>query len=182
MAKLFLAALLFASAVHGQSAKPVELYIGYSVGGGYDVYARLIARHMGRHLPGSPVIVPKNMPGAGSLTLANWLYSAAPRDGTVFGTIGRGIAFDPLLGTLGAQFKANEFGWVGSALDGMREPQKVYVPVHGAGGTAIGGSHFGVSTGWWRSSSTAILRRARQRGQWWGTSTGAPTRTSSRRR
>ena len=117
MAKLFLAALVFASAVHGQSAKPVELYIGYSVGGGYDIYARLIARHMGRHLPGSAVIVPKNMPGAGSLTLANWLYSAAPRDGTVFGTIGRGIAFDPLLGTLGAQFKANEFGWVGSAND-----------------------------------------------------------------
>ena len=117
MAKLFLAALAFAGAVHAQSAKPVELYIGYSVGGGYDIYARLIARHMGRHLPGSPVIVPKNMPGAGSLTLANWLYSAAPRDGTVFGTIGRGIAFDPLLGTLGAQFKANEFGWIGSAND-----------------------------------------------------------------
>ena len=117
MAKLFLAALAFAGAVHAQSTKPVELYIGYSVGGGYDIYARLIARHMGRHLPGSPVVVPKNMPGAGSLTLANWLYSAAPRDGTVFGTIGRGIAFDPLLGTLGAQFKANEFGWIGSAND-----------------------------------------------------------------
>src|SRR5919197_468227 len=68
--------------------KPVELYIGYSVGGGYDVYARLLSRHMGRHLPGNPVIVPKNMPGAGSLALANWLYSAAPRDGTAFGTLG----------------------------------------------------------------------------------------------
>src|SRR5204863_9335627 len=79
--------------------KTVELYIGYSVGGGYDVYARMLARHMGRHIPGNPVIAPKNMPGAGSLTLANWLYGAAPRDGSVFGTIGRGIAFDPLLGT-----------------------------------------------------------------------------------
>src|SRR5919198_2180183 len=97
--------------------KPVELYIGYSVGGGYDVYARLLSRHMGRHLPGNPVIVPKNMPGAGSLALANWLFSAAPRDGTAFGTIGRGIAFDPLLGTEGAQFKAMEFGWIGSAND-----------------------------------------------------------------
>jgi tripartite-type tricarboxylate transporter receptor subunit TctC len=97
--------------------KVVELYIGYSVGGGYDVYARLLARHMGRHIPGNPVIVPKNMEGAGSLRLANWLYKAAPRDGSVFGTIGRGIAFDPLLGTEGAQFKANEFGWIGSAND-----------------------------------------------------------------
>src|SRR2546421_7817650 len=97
--------------------KVVELYIGYSVGGGYDIYARLLARHMGRHLPGNPVIVPKNMEGAGSLRLANWLYKAAPKDGSVFGTIGRGIAFDPLLGTEGAQFKAAEFGWLGSAND-----------------------------------------------------------------
>src|SRR3954470_19492824 len=97
--------------------RTVELFIGYSVGGGYDIYARLLARHMGRHLPGRPVIVPKNMEGAGSLRLANWLYKAAPRDGTVFGTIGRGIAFDPLLGTEGAQFKAAEYGWLGSAND-----------------------------------------------------------------
>ena len=117
MQKLFVALLLVAGAAHAQSTKPVELYIGYSVGGGYDIYARLIARHMGRHLPGNPVIVPKNMPGAGSLTLASWLYSAAPRDGTTFGTIGRGIAFDPLLGTEGAKFKATDFGWVGSAND-----------------------------------------------------------------
>ena len=57
------------------------------------------------------------MEGAGSLRLANWLYQAAPRDGTAFGTIGRGIAFDPLLGGQGAQFKATEFGWLGSAND-----------------------------------------------------------------
>ncbi|MFL6573062.1 MAG: Bug family tripartite tricarboxylate transporter substrate binding protein, partial [Burkholderiales bacterium] len=59
----------------------------------------------------------QNMAGAGSLRLANWLYQAAPKDGTAFGTIGRGIAFDPLLGGQGAQFKATEFGWVGSAND-----------------------------------------------------------------
>ena len=97
--------------------KVVELYIGYSVGGGYDIYARLLARHIGRHIPGNPVIVPKNMTGAGSLRLANFLYKAAPPDGTVFGTIGRGIAFDPLLGTEATQFRATEFGWVGSAND-----------------------------------------------------------------
>src|SRR5256885_11414197 len=88
--------------------KVVELYIGYSVGGGYDIYARLLARHMGRHLPGNPVIVPKNMEGAGSLRLANWLYKAAPRDGTAFGTIRPGIPLDPLLGPQGAALKADE--------------------------------------------------------------------------
>ena len=97
--------------------KNLELYIGYSVGGGYDIYARLLARHMGKHLPGNPTIVPKNMEGAGSLRLANWLYRVAPKDGTAFGTIGRGIAFDPMLGGKGAQFKATEFGWIGSAND-----------------------------------------------------------------
>src|SRR3954469_17499652 len=75
--------------------RTVELYIGYSVGGGYDVYARLLARHLGRHLPGPPGIVPTQMAGGGRLRLAKWLAKAAPRDGAVFGTIGRGIAFDP---------------------------------------------------------------------------------------
>jgi tripartite-type tricarboxylate transporter receptor subunit TctC len=95
--------------------KTVELYIGYSVGGGYDVYARLLARHMGRHIPGNPTIVPKNMEGAGSLRLANWLYNVAPKNGTVFGTIGRGTGFDPLLDRRGAQFEATKFTWIGSA-------------------------------------------------------------------
>ena len=97
--------------------KQVDLYIGYSAGGGYDIYARLLARHIGRHIPGNPTIVPRNMEGAGSLRLANWLYKAAPKDGTAFGTIGRGIPFDPLLGGTGAQFKASEFAWIGSAND-----------------------------------------------------------------
>jgi tripartite-type tricarboxylate transporter receptor subunit TctC len=97
--------------------RQIDLYIGYSVGGGYDIYARLLARHLGRHIPGNPTVIPKNMEGAGSLRLANWLYQAAPRDGTALGTIGRGIAFDPLLGGQGAQFKATEFAWIGSAND-----------------------------------------------------------------
>jgi tripartite-type tricarboxylate transporter receptor subunit TctC len=97
--------------------KQVDLYIGYSVGGGYDIYARILARHLGKHLPGKPVVVPKNMEGAGSLRLANWMYQVAPKDGTAIGTIGRGIAFDPLLGGQGAQFKATDFGWIGSAND-----------------------------------------------------------------
>ena len=119
---LILAAPLAAPALAQSGAdfykgKTVELYIGYSVGGGYDIYARLLARHMGKHLPGNPTVVPKNMEGAGSLRLANWLHRVAPRDGTAFGTIGRGIAFDPLLGGKGAQFKGTDFAWIGSAND-----------------------------------------------------------------
>ena len=65
--------------------KTVDLQIAYSVGGGYDQYARLIARHMGKHIPGNPTVVPHNMPGAGGMRAANWLQGAAPKDGTVFG-------------------------------------------------------------------------------------------------
>ena len=97
--------------------KTIELYIGYSVGGAYDAYARLLARHMGKYVPGNPAIVPKNMDGAGSLRLANRLYGVAPKDGTVFGIIGRGIPFDPLLGRGGAQFEAGKFSWIASAND-----------------------------------------------------------------
>jgi tripartite-type tricarboxylate transporter receptor subunit TctC len=94
--------------------RTVEVYVGYSTGGGYDIYARMLARHMGRFIPGNPTLVPKNMPGAGSLRLANWLAQAAPRDGSAFGTIGRGTAFDPILGEPGAQFKGTDFTWLGS--------------------------------------------------------------------
>jgi tripartite-type tricarboxylate transporter receptor subunit TctC len=93
----------------------VDLYIGYSAGGGYDLYARLLAKHMGKHIPGNPNVIPKNMEGAGSLRLANWLYNVAPRDGSAFGTIGRGTGFDPLLGHKGAQFDAAKYTWIGSA-------------------------------------------------------------------
>jgi tripartite-type tricarboxylate transporter receptor subunit TctC len=95
----------------------VDLYVGYSPGGGYDVYARALARHLSRHVPGHPTIVPKNMPGAGSLVLANWLYNVAPRDGSAFGMIGRGTGFDPLLGSHKAHFNAAYFNWIGSMND-----------------------------------------------------------------
>jgi tripartite-type tricarboxylate transporter receptor subunit TctC len=113
--------------------KNVEIYIGYSVGGAYDVYARLIARHLGKHIPGNPNVIPKNMEGAGSLRLANWLYNAAPKDGTVFGTIARGGAFDPLFGVPAAQFDATKFNWIGSANDEV----SVCVSWHTSGITTI---------------------------------------------
>ena len=95
--------------------RTVELDISTSVGGGYDAYARLLARHIGRFIPGSPIIVAKNMEGAGGLRLANFLYNAAPKDGTTFATLYRGAVFDPLLGGKGAQFDATRFTYLGSA-------------------------------------------------------------------
>ena len=84
---------------------------------------------MTRFIPGNPAIVPKNMPGAGSLVLANWLYNVAARDGTAFGTIGRGTAFDPLLGSTKAQFDADKFNWIGS----MNDEVSVCVAWHTSG-------------------------------------------------
>lgn len=94
--------------------RQVRLLIGYTAGGGYDTYARLLARHLGKHIPGNPTIVPQNMPGAGSLTLANFLYNVAPKDGSVIGTFGRGMAMEPLLSGQGTRFDASEFSWIGS--------------------------------------------------------------------
>jgi tripartite-type tricarboxylate transporter receptor subunit TctC len=115
------AALATLSVAWGQAdfyrGKTVDLEIGYSVGGGYDVYARMLAPFMAKHIPGSPSVVAKNMEGAGSLRLANWLYNVAPKDGTAFGTIGRGTGFDPLFGHRGAQFDGAKFTWIGSAND-----------------------------------------------------------------
>jgi tripartite-type tricarboxylate transporter receptor subunit TctC len=95
--------------------RTIDLYIGYSVGGAYDLYARVIGRHLGAHIAGNPTLVPKNLEGAGSLRLANYLYRVAPRDGSAIGTIGRGIAFDPLLIGQGDAFDAQKFNWIGSA-------------------------------------------------------------------
>jgi len=97
------------------SGKSVQLAIGYAPGGGYDLYARALARHMGRHIPGNPTIVVQNMPGAGSIKAANYLYNIAPKDGTAFGGFSRGAFLDPLLGrTDGVQYVAAKYGWLGS--------------------------------------------------------------------
>jgi tripartite-type tricarboxylate transporter receptor subunit TctC len=94
--------------------KSISLVIGYSVGGGYDLYGRLLARHMGKHIPGRPTILPQNLTGAGSLRAATFIYSAAPKDGSVFGTFGRTIATTPLLAPGTAQFNAMKLTWLGS--------------------------------------------------------------------
>ncbi|HEY4407218.1 MAG TPA: tripartite tricarboxylate transporter substrate-binding protein [Xanthobacteraceae bacterium] len=97
------------------SGKTVQLVIGYAPGGGYDIYARSLARHMARHIPGNPTIVVQNMPGAGSIKAANYLYNIAPKDGTSFGGFSRGAFLDPLLGRAeGVQYVAAKYGWLGS--------------------------------------------------------------------
>jgi len=95
--------------------KTIELFISSGPGGGYDAYARILARHMGKHIPGAPNIVPKNVEGAGGLRLANILYNTAPKDGTSIGTMYRSAAFEPLFGNKAAQFDATRFTWLGSA-------------------------------------------------------------------
>jgi tripartite-type tricarboxylate transporter receptor subunit TctC len=97
------------------SGKAIQLLIGFSAGGGYDIYARTLARHMGRHIPGNPRLVPQNMPGAGSLKAANYLYNVAPKDGTAIAAFAPGVVVEPLLGrSEGTQFEAPRFTWLGS--------------------------------------------------------------------
>ena len=97
--------------------KTVAMLIGYTSGGGYDLYARVLSKHLGRHIPGNPLVVPQNMPGAGSLRVANFLYNAATKDGTTLGMIGRGLAVEPLIGASAAQFDGRKFTWIGSGSD-----------------------------------------------------------------
>jgi len=97
--------------------KSIDVYIGFSVGGVYDINARVLSRHMGRHIPGNPTLVPRQMTGAASLTLANWLYQAAPKDGSTIGTFARGIAFNALIGQPSGAIEATKFNWIGSTND-----------------------------------------------------------------
>ena len=94
--------------------KNLNLIVGYSAGGGYDTYARILARHLGRHIPGNPSVVVQNMPGAGSLKLANFLFNVAPKDGATIGTFSRGMAMEPLIGGTNVAFDATKFAWLGS--------------------------------------------------------------------
>ena len=133
--------------------KIVSMYVGFTVGAGYDVHNRLMARYIGKYLPGNPTVVPLNMEGAGSLKLTNWLYNVAPKDGTVIGMIARGIPFEPLLGSTppaSIRFDALKFNWVGSTTDevsvcvaweraGINKIEDLYRKELIVGGIGIGG-------------------------------------------
>jgi tripartite-type tricarboxylate transporter receptor subunit TctC len=94
--------------------RSVNINIGYGSGGGYDTYGRVLARHLGDHIPGNPTVVPKNMPGAGALKAANFIYNAAAKDGTEIGLVASSTLMEPLLGNDQAQFDASKFSWLGS--------------------------------------------------------------------
>jgi tripartite-type tricarboxylate transporter receptor subunit TctC len=117
------AALLIAAAMSGASAQTVEQFykarqltmlVFTGAGSTYDIYARVLARHLGDHIPGRPIIIVQNMPGAGGLKLEQYIYRIAPNDGAVMGTIGRGLPFEPMLGQNEANVDVLKFTWLGS--------------------------------------------------------------------
>ena len=88
--------------------KDLRLIVSASVGGGYDIYARTVAKYLGRHLPGNPTIVPQNMPAGGGLAAANHIYNIADKDGSVIAAIQNTVPFEPFFGNKQAQFDADE--------------------------------------------------------------------------
>ena len=102
------------SAEQPYAGKSVNMIIGFGAGGGYDRWARVIGRHIGKHLPGKPSVIPQNMPGAGSYVAASYIYNVAPKDGTVFGAIARDAALGPLSGAPGAKFDPLKISWMGT--------------------------------------------------------------------
>jgi tripartite-type tricarboxylate transporter receptor subunit TctC len=116
LALVVLAGLAYAAGVEDfYKGRNVTLVIGYSVGGGYDAYARLLGRYFGKHIPGNPSIVPEQMTGAGSVRSANFIYSVAAKDGSVFGTFSRSMGISPLIDK--AEFDSRKFTWLGSVTD-----------------------------------------------------------------
>jgi tripartite-type tricarboxylate transporter receptor subunit TctC len=124
--RIAIAAAAFAAICAGQAradavadfykGKQISVVVGYGPGGGYDVYTRLLLRHMPRHVPGNPTMVVQNMPGAGSLRAANYLGNAASRDGLTLGVIGAPAALEPLFGNADAKFETGGFAWLGNMI------------------------------------------------------------------
>jgi tripartite-type tricarboxylate transporter receptor subunit TctC len=94
--------------------KTVTIVVSTSSGGGYDALARALARHIGRLIPGNPIVVVRNMPGAGGITAVNWLYNTAEKDGTAVGLVQNGTPLEPLFGTKAARYDATKFNWLGT--------------------------------------------------------------------
>jgi tripartite-type tricarboxylate transporter receptor subunit TctC len=133
---LLAASVMCSAAARGADAlgdfyrgKTIRMIIGSAAGAGYDLTGRLLAAHMGRHIPGNPAIVVENMPGASSLVMTNYLYNNAPRDGTTIGMPASGIMLEPRLHLLtreggNAQFDIGRFGWIGTP---MQDPEVLWV-------------------------------------------------------
>src|SRR5260370_28061075 len=93
--------------------KTVTITIGYTAGGSYDLYGRMVARHLGKHIPGQPTLIAQNMPGAGSLKAANYLYEVAPKDGTALGIVVESAALEQAIANPAVQYDAAKFTYVG---------------------------------------------------------------------
>jgi tripartite-type tricarboxylate transporter receptor subunit TctC len=134
--------------------KTVRIIVGFSAGG-FDIYTRLIARHLGRHIPGAPTVIVENMPGAGTVIAANHVYNAAPKDGTVIGNIGGPIVFDQLFGNPGVHYDMARFRYLAvptretylmivtgksgvRRLDDLIGPDAKQVTFGGIGGSLVG--------------------------------------------
>jgi tripartite-type tricarboxylate transporter receptor subunit TctC len=102
------------SAADFYRGKSITLMVGSSPGGGYDAIARVVARHLGQHVPGNPGIIVQNTPGAGSITMSNRIYRVAPQDGTVLGLVQRGVLLAQLIKQPGVQFDVRKINWIGS--------------------------------------------------------------------
>jgi tripartite-type tricarboxylate transporter receptor subunit TctC len=113
----FLFSLVIPATAFGQyyAGKTVTIIVGYKTGGGYDATARLLARHLPKHIPGKPTVIVQNMPGANSLIAANHVYSVAKPDGLAVGTFNRNLPIAQLTGVQGVKFDMTKFAWVGSA-------------------------------------------------------------------
>ncbi len=94
--------------------KRVALIVGNNAGGAYDAYSRLLARHMGKHIPGSPTFVVRNMTGAGTLIATNWLFNVAPKDGATIGNFHERMGLEPKVEPKGTQYDGRQFTWLGS--------------------------------------------------------------------
>lgn len=184
-------------------ANPLQIVVGYGPGGGYDAYARVLGRHMGKRLPGTPNVIVQNMPGAASMKAANFIYAIAPKDGSQIATFSRGLPMQPLLDSQGVQYDALKMGWVGSiaaetsvtfawagtgfnTFEDLRQ-KEMLVSASGSGAdsatfpwimNAVLGTKFRVITGYPDSNSTLL---AVERGEVQGSAgTSWGTLTSSR--
>src|SRR5215510_2309603 len=99
--------------------KAFTIVVGHEVGTGFDLYSRVLARHIGRHIPGNPHVVVQNMVGASGIAPANWLYNVAPRDGSVIMTFVHTVAFEPIFGNSAAKFDAGKITWIGNMDEGV---------------------------------------------------------------
>ena len=163
--------------------KTVTITIGYTAGGSYDLYGRMVARHLGKHIPGQPTLIAQNMPGAGSLKAANYLYEIAPKDGTALGVVVESAALEQALANPAVQYDAAKFTYVGrvatsnnifmqwhtAKVQSLDDAKRMETSLAGTGPGSIAEPYRGSSTrssAPGSSSSAAIPPRAKPCSRW----------------